>query len=89
MPEREQKTAQKGFILDPERNHLLTIRYKHAPFMPKLDGKYGLPGGQIDFGEKPDDALKREIIEETGIITVISIPFYIFTWTYQKEHVYI
>ncbi len=32
----------------------------------KKRGHYYLPGGHIEFGEKVDEALKREFIEETG-----------------------
>ena len=31
-------------------------------------GMYDLPGGRIEFGETIEKALKREFIEETGII---------------------
>lgn len=33
----------------------------------KWRNKYVIPGGHIEFGEKIEDALKREIKEETGM----------------------
>lgn len=33
-------------------------------------GKFNLPGGSLDLGEKPEDAVIREIKEETGIDAV-------------------
>lgn len=30
-------------------------------------GMYGLPGGRIEFKEKIDEAIVREVIEETGL----------------------
>ena len=32
----------------------------------KKDGVYSLPGGGIDIGESPKQAVKREVLEETG-----------------------
>ncbi len=31
-------------------------------------GKWGLPGGKINFGESPDKAIGREVYEETGFL---------------------
>ena len=36
--------------------------------LPKWQGQWTLPGGGIDFGEAPEDAMVREVEEETGIL---------------------
>jgi ADP-ribose pyrophosphatase YjhB (NUDIX family) len=33
---------------------------------PPLEGRWTLPGGMVELGEKLEDALKREVLEETG-----------------------
>ena|GEM_PF-1605128 len=43
---------------------LLTRRFE--PSIPELHGKWELPGGKIDFGENPANAIEREVLEETG-----------------------
>lgn len=47
-------------------NMVLLIKKFGGPYNGKLD----LPGGTIEFGEKPEDALKRELMEEVGIEVV-------------------
>lgn len=46
-----------------ENDEILLIKKKGGPY----DGKLDLPGGTIEFCEKPSDALKRELLEEVGI----------------------
>ena len=35
--------------------------------LPRWEGQWTLPGGGLDFGEHPEDAVIREIKEETGL----------------------
>lgn len=44
---------------------LLSLR--KAPGVPGLHGKWELPGGKIEFGETPEQAIVREIREELAI----------------------
>lgn len=57
----------------------------------KWQNKYVTPGGHIELGEKMEDALKREILEETGLniydIKLIGIKESIFSGTFhEKRH---
>ena len=51
-------------ILLNEGKALILRRGHTAPWMP---GAWNLPGGQMDEGESPMAAMKRECMEETGI----------------------
>ena len=47
------------------RNGLLLLAQRTHP--PELFGKWELPGGKVEAGESPADALARELSEELGI----------------------
>ena len=46
-----------------KNNKILLIKKATGPY----DGKLDLPGGTIEFCETPEEALKRELLEEIGI----------------------
>jgi len=66
MPER-QRIAAYGVCLDAEDRLLLA---RAAPWLT-LSGRWFLPGGGVDHGEHPTDALQREIEEESGLTVVL------------------
>jgi len=59
------KLTTDGAIL--KDNKILLIKRKNEPFK----GKWALPGGFIEYGERVEDAVVREVFEETGIKTTI------------------
>jgi len=42
---------------------ILLIQRKHSPFQ----GTWALPGGFVEYGEKTENAMIREMSEETGL----------------------
>lgn len=51
-------------VLFDENHRVLLITRKNPPFQNHL----ALPGGFVDIGEKAEDACRRELMEETGIV---------------------
>jgi ADP-ribose pyrophosphatase YjhB (NUDIX family) len=53
-----------AIVTDPEDRILLCRIAAGYP----LAGRWTLPGGGVDHGEHPDDAVLRELEEETGLV---------------------
>lgn len=45
------------------QEHVLLIRRGHEPLL----GQWSLPGGAIELGETLEQAIRREVLEETGL----------------------
>lgn len=65
---------------------VLLIRKARGPYT----GRWDLPGGQIEFGETPEEALRREVNEETGLqITdapqLLAVFSHIAAWAPESE----
>lgn len=69
-----------GFCRDPE-GHLLLVRLSEGPDA----GLWTLPGGGVLWGEHPDQAVFREMEEETGLLDLelVSIAA-IYSHTYHR-----
>ena len=50
-----------GALIFNQENQLLIVKTH------KWHGNYTIPGGHVEMGERLEDALKREIWEETGL----------------------
>ena len=66
---------------------ILLINKNGGPY----HGKYDLPGGTIEFGETPEQALFRELLEEVGVIPIkyslLDANSVHFKWDYKEKDV--
>jgi 8-oxo-dGTP diphosphatase len=71
-------------LVDPEGRVLIAQR----PEGKKMAGLWEFPGGKVETGEKPEDALIRELSEELGIAVKepCLAPFTFASHTYADFH---
>lgn len=60
------KTTVDAIILEPNESLVLVIRGN-----PPYQGQWALPGGFVELGEKVEDAVRREVKEETNLTVEI------------------
>ena len=73
----------KGVLFDNQKRVLIDNRKEEI--LNEANGKWEVPGGKIKFGETPEEAVKREILEETGYSVNVKniIPFSnVAIWNY-------
>lgn len=69
--------AVKGIIRSTEGKILVLKRSDKDDHKP---GVWETPGGGIDHEEAPQEALEREVLEETGLTVRVKEPFNVFTF---------
>lgn len=65
------KVAIKAYILNKQGELLVVKRSDTDSILP---GYWELPGGGLEDREKPTEALRREVKEETGLDVVVQYP---------------
>ena len=69
-----------------DNEEILLIKKATGPYTGRLD----LPGGSFEFGERPSDALKRELMEEAGIEVIdyelITVDSVLVDWFKSEEN---
>jgi len=73
MNDRSPRLTVDGLV--SKNNKILLIKRKNEPFRDK----WALPGGFVEYGEKVEDAVVREVFEETGLRTEITSLFGIYS----------
>lgn len=61
---KRQITVVIGLIKD--RVGRILLQKRSDPLIPDAHERWEFPGGRIDYGENPENALKRECLEEIG-----------------------
>ncbi|MHB1988319.1 MAG: NUDIX hydrolase [Acidimicrobiales bacterium] len=71
-----------GAIILRTPDQILLIKRGREPSA----GRWSLPGGRVEFGETLEEAVQREVFEETGIVTEVG---QLLGWVerrYQSHH---
>ncbi len=64
-----------ALIKNSENQILILKRAKRDTF----PGRWELPGGGMDSGERPEESIEREVLEETGLIVKALRPLSVIT----------
>jgi len=70
-------------VIERDGRYLITRRLEGT----HLAGLWEFPGGKILPGEKPEDALRRELKEELGVEAAVGEPIETVDWTYPEKSV--
>jgi ADP-ribose pyrophosphatase YjhB (NUDIX family) len=70
-------------VIFNEQKQILLVKLTYQRLHP-----WGIPGGGLNYGEKPDDAAVREMFEETGMKVEIKRLLFATTWAPDRVGMY-
>lgn len=70
-------------VIFNEKDQILLVKLTYQRFHP-----WGIPGGGIDYGEQPQDAVIREMFEETGMTVEVERFLLAKTWIPARVGLY-
>jgi 8-oxo-dGTP diphosphatase len=79
MADMVQRIAMKAVIVN-KKGEILILREAATYGDGTQLGRYHMPGGRVEVGENFEDALRREVREETGLEIAIEYPIYVGEW---------
>lgn len=74
-----QRVAMKAVIIN-QQGRVLILREAKTYDEGTQSGRYHFPGGRIEAGENFEEALRREVKEETGLKVTLKFPIYVGEW---------
>ena len=70
-------------VIFNNKKEILLVKLTYQRFHP-----WGLPGGSLEYGESPEDAVMREVWEETSLKVKIEKFLFVKTWTPDRVGMY-
>ena len=70
-------------VIFDQNKHLLLVKSTYQRFHP-----WGLPGGNLDYNESPEETTVREMLEETALNIAIEKFLFVKTWTPDRVGLY-
>lgn len=82
MKKKRVSVCTSGIIVNERKQVLIVKRSDTDDFLP---GYWEFPGGGLEYGEHPDEGIKRELFEECGIRISKSLPYIVKSYVgYEK-----